>query len=281
MIPLRHEPTRPPARPRPLPIGNAGAVNLKKLCQGRRAAEALDDGVCRLHDESACSVIRYDSQQGVANSSTDARSADSYGSVMKLSPVNQWVAEALRRSGISQAELARRLTDELHREIDRAGVNKMTTGGRRVAADEMLAIEAITKVAAPSANVPKLVPMIDWVSAGKLAEPRSQIPVEDVPLLAFADLGRGDFFALKVMGDSMDRISPDNSVIVVNRAERQLIGGRYYVFSIRGETTYKMWHADPPYLAPYSTNPANQPIIVTRKLRLDVIGRVRRTVLDL
>ncbi len=50
---------------------------------------------------------------------------------------------------------------------------------------------------------------------------------------------------------------------------------------MRGETTYKMWHAEPAYLAPYSTNPANQPIIVTRKRDLNVIGRVRRTVLDL
>lgn len=125
------------------------------------------------------------------------------------------------------------------------------------------------------------VPLLSWVSAGKLADVHSQIPVEDVPLLAFADLGRGDFFALKVDGDSMDRVSPDGSTIVVNRAERTLIAGRCYVFSVRGQTTYKMWHADPVYLAPYSTNPANQPIFIKKKRDLGVIGRVRRTVLDL
>jgi SOS-response transcriptional repressor LexA len=125
------------------------------------------------------------------------------------------------------------------------------------------------------------VPLLSWVSAGKLSDTHSQIPVEDVPLLAFADLGRGEYFALRVQGDSMDRVSPDSSVIIVNRADRTLISGRCYVFSVRGETTYKMWHAEPAYLAPYSTNPVNQPIFFNRKRDLDVIGRVRRTVLDL
>jgi SOS-response transcriptional repressor LexA len=125
------------------------------------------------------------------------------------------------------------------------------------------------------------VPLLDWVSAGRLVEPRSQIPVEDVPLLAFADLGRGDFFALRVGGDSMDRVSPDGSVIVVNRADKTPVAGKPYVFSYRGEATYKLWHAEPPYLAPFSTNPAHQPIFVKNKRSLEIVGRVRRTLLDL
>ena len=125
------------------------------------------------------------------------------------------------------------------------------------------------------------VPLLSWVSAGKLIRGRVTIPVEDVPLLAFADLGRGDFFALRVEGNLMDRLSPDGSVIVVNRADRELVGGRCYVFSVRGETTYKRWHPDPPYLAPYSTNPTHQPIFVRRQKDLDIVGRVRRSVLDL
>lgn len=126
------------------------------------------------------------------------------------------------------------------------------------------------------------VPLLDEVVAGKLKSPSSQIPVEDVPLLAFADLGRGEFFALTVSGDSMDRVSPEGSVIVVNKADRQLVNGRCYVFSYRGETTFKMWQGgDNPHLAPYSTNPANKPIFFKRKSDLEVIGRVKRTVLDL
>lgn len=126
------------------------------------------------------------------------------------------------------------------------------------------------------------VPLLSWVSAGRLADATVDIPAEDVPLIPFADLGRGDFFALTVEGDSMDRVSPEGSKIVVNRADRTLIPGRCYVFSWRGETTYKRWQDDDqPYLAPYSTNPAHRPIFPKRKRDVEVIGRVRRTLLDL
>jgi SOS-response transcriptional repressor LexA len=125
------------------------------------------------------------------------------------------------------------------------------------------------------------VPLLDWVSAGRLSDPMSQIPVEKVPLLPFADLGRGEFFALTVAGDSMDRVSPEGSRIIINRADRTLVPGKHYIFAIRGETTFKVWQDDPPHLAPYSTNPANKPIFIRRRHDLEVVGRVRRTMLDL
>lgn len=127
----------------------------------------------------------------------------------------------------------------------------------------------------------RYVPLLSLVSAGRLTDRQSQIPVEDVPLLAFADLGRGEFFALRVEGDSMDRLSPDGSTIVVNRADRELVGGRCYVFMHRGETTFKRWHPDPARLAPFSTNPVHEPVFIKRQKDFDVVGRVRRTVLDL
>jgi SOS-response transcriptional repressor LexA len=125
------------------------------------------------------------------------------------------------------------------------------------------------------------IPLLSWVSAGRFADATSQLPSEDVPMMAFADLGPGDYFALKVVGDSMDRISPEGSVIVVNRADRTLVADRFYVFSVRGETTYKRWHpGDPQYLAPFSTNAHHDPIFVNQR-KFGVVGRVRRTVLDL
>lgn len=201
---------------------------------------------------------------------------------MNLPPINQWVAEALNLKGLEQAEASRLLSKELRRRIDRAAMNKIvTTGKRAVKADEMLAVEAITGVPIPSLHSVLNIPLLDWVSAGQLLETHSQIAEGDVERIPIAnDLGTGKFIALKVEGDSMDRISPSGSVIVVDLAERSLVTGRYYVFSIKGEATYKMWHADPPYLAPYSYNAANTPIFVKGK-NLAVVGRVRRTVLDL
>lgn len=158
--------------------------------------------------------------------------------------------------------------------------------GVKVTAQSILFDPVATRAAPMEQPTPRgggiiRIPQLSWVSAGKLVDASSQIPVEDVPLLAFADLGRGDFFALKVSGDSMDRISPDGSVIVVNRADRTLVAGKSYVFSVRGETTFKLWHPDPPYLAPYSTNPTHEPKFIKRRGDLEVVGRVRRTVLDL
>lgn len=127
------------------------------------------------------------------------------------------------------------------------------------------------------------VPVLDKVAAGKLRAPSSQIPAEDVPLLAFADLGRGEFFGLTVEGDSMDRISPDGSTIVVNRADRALVSGKPYVFSHRGEASFKLWRPEPPRFAPYSNNPMHEPVYVKSKAEAEkmVVGRVKRTVLDL
>lgn len=125
------------------------------------------------------------------------------------------------------------------------------------------------------------VPLLDFVTAGKLAFPSSQIPVEDVPLLAFADLGPGEWFALRVSGDSMNKVSPDGSIIVVNRADTHLVSGKCYVFAIKGETTYKRWQGgDQPFLEAYSTE-TYLPIFPTPKKDFAVVGRVKRTVLDL
>lgn len=228
------------------------------------------------------SDIRYKCKRAVAKSATDHRSGIRYVLKMKIAPVNQWVADIIDRSKIGQAGMSRELSKVLRRNIDRAAVNKMASGERAVAADEMLAMETISKISIPSAYSSMQVPVLEWVQAGKLAEPRSQIPAEDVPLLAFADLGKGEFFGLTVKGSSMDRISPEGSIIIVNRQDKTLVNGRCYVFSVRGETTYKRWHGgSTPYLAPYSTDPIHQPIMVGKKKDLEVIGRVKRTVLDL
>ncbi len=87
--------------------------------------------------------------------------------------------------------------------------------------------------------------------------------------------------SLPVQGDSMDRISPEGSFIVVNRAERRLESNKPFVFAVRGEATYKLWRPDPPSLFPFSTNPNNEPIFPKRRRDWEVVGRVRRTVLDL
>jgi SOS-response transcriptional repressor LexA len=124
------------------------------------------------------------------------------------------------------------------------------------------------------------VPIISMVSAGKLVDVREPIPEDEGRTILVDDLGSGDFFGLKVEGDSMDRVSPEGSIIIVNRRDRTLVAGKPYVFAVKGKATYKRWHPQPLYLAPFSWNPANDPIFVEKK-NLEVVGRVRRTMLDL
>jgi SOS-response transcriptional repressor LexA len=197
--------------------------------------------------------------------------------------MQQWVIAALAHAGLSQSELSRRLAAKLRRTPDHSIINKFLKSRRDISADELIAIEEITGHRRPveSASKIKEVPVVSWVSAGRLADASNQVPVNELPLLAFADLGRGDFFALRVEGDSMDRVSPEGSIIVVNRSDRELVSDRCYIFAVRGETTYKRWHADPPYLAPFSTNAMHEPIFIKKARDMEVVGRVRRTVLDL
>jgi acyl-CoA thioester hydrolase len=54
-----------------------------------------------------------------------------------------WLKSTIESAGYNQTALAKALTDRLGRSIDRAAVNKMVKGGRKVSADELLAIEEI------------------------------------------------------------------------------------------------------------------------------------------
>lgn len=126
----------------------------------------------------------------------------------------------------------------------------------------------------------RMAPLLSWVSAGRLSE---SVPTPDADQqVAVGDLPAGDYIALTVRGDSMDRCSPEGSIILVNRRDQTLQRGKPYVFSVRGEATFKLWEpGEPGYLAPYSTNPTNRPIFIKRKRDLFVVGRVKRTILDL
>ena len=71
---------------------------------------------------------------------------------LRSSMFAEWVAGALAYGNISQAECSRRLTEQLRRKIDAAAVNKIVKGTRALAADEMMAISAITGYPVPGAS---------------------------------------------------------------------------------------------------------------------------------
>lgn len=123
------------------------------------------------------------------------------------------------------------------------------------------------------------VPEISWVAAGALVEPSTQIEAGE-KTVEISDLGPGEFFATRVRGDSMDRIAPENALLIVNRQEVDLIRGRRYIFSLRGQTTFKRYGDDPPHLMPESLNPSHEPRILKASDRWSVVGRVRKVIID-
>ena len=120
----------------------------------------------------------------------------------------------------------------------------------------------------------RAIPVISWVAAGRLADPGIQVEPE-TETIEISGLEPGDYFGTRVRGVSMNRIAPDGALIIVNRADREPIRGRRYIFSHRGQTTFKRYGgADPTRLEPESTEEVDT-IFPKSDEDWNVIGRVR------
>lgn len=130
------------------------------------------------------------------------------------------------------------------------------------------------------ARSPIEVPVIGWASAGQVAD-IGDVEQGEEGTLVVGNLPPGQYFATPVKGDSMDRVAPEGASIIVNSADRSPRDGHFYLFSLRGETTFKRYRSKPVRrLEPASTNPAHEPIFLADK-GWTVVGRVVRSILDL
>jgi SOS-response transcriptional repressor LexA len=128
------------------------------------------------------------------------------------------------------------------------------------------------------------VPLISWVGAGQLGPVAPIDSIEAAGKIAVDRLPPGDWVALQVEGSSMDRIAVDGSTIIVNRRDKRLISGKFYVFMDKdGEATFKRYRTNPPRYAPYSTDPDEEPIYpdLERDRDWQVFGRVHRILIDI
>lgn len=200
-----------------------------------------------------------------------------------------------RRSelGLSQEEVAqrvRRLGGEIHQTgIDK--IEKRDTQRPRFLKEIAIALgvheewllsgrEPMERVTSPTATPPPVrVPIVTWVSAGAMA--RDDAQQEPIGEIDASDLDpKGQWIALRVEGDSMDRISPPGSVIFVNLRDKRLVTNACYIITNGdGEASYKRFRANPPRFEPVSTNPAHEPIFPDGEPA--VIGRVRRSFIDM
>ena len=123
-------------------------------------------------------------------------------------------------------------------------------------------------------------PLLSFVQAGALTDVGDIVPQSDAQRVPIGDLPSGNWIALRVHGDSMDRVAPEGSIILVDRSDKKLASNRYYVLSDRGEATFKRYTAKPvKRFEPFSLNPSHQAIYPSNGL--SVVGRVHRVIIDL
>jgi SOS-response transcriptional repressor LexA len=132
-----------------------------------------------------------------------------------------------------------------------------------------------------SAEHSAAIPLVSWVSAGALQRNEGVTNADVERFIRVADLPKGDWMALTVSGDSMNRIAPEGAVLIVNHSDDTLINDRYYVFALAtGEATFKRYRGGPqPMLQPFSTNPDHLSI-PAKDGEFYVVGRVRRIITD-
>lgn len=123
-------------------------------------------------------------------------------------------------------------------------------------------------------------PFVDWAAVGLYADP--QRPLEGGRQLG-EQFGRwpAGYFATRASDDAMNRLAPAGSYIVVDRNDRDLVEGRCYLGVLDGREIFRKWAGDPHRAEPYSNDPAFKTEFLSPHRRWQIIGRVRRTVLDI
>lgn len=190
--------------------------------------------------------------------------------------------EVLDETRMSQAELARRIGKQ------RQEVKRWYDGAYRLTPEiaEQIAQHlprTAEQLLFPHRSAETVVPLLSWISAGGLAEPRAVAAHDEaLEMIRWSLNEKGDWFALRVEGDSMNRISPPDSVIFVNRRDKRLVGNACYIIAdADGNASYKRYRTDPARWEPVSTNEAHEPSYVEHDGEPVIIGRVRRTLLSM
>jgi transcriptional regulator with XRE-family HTH domain len=171
-------------------------------------------------------------------------------------------------------------------DISVSQLSRFESGDREPRVDELLRVAARLRVpwqefVETSSTGWMAVPLVSAVSAGRLIEhPRLDALDEEFQHVYAAGLPSGDWVAMRVEGSSMDRISPPESIIFVDRRDKRLVPNACYVIDDPEEgATYKRFRPDPMRFEPVTFSDGHRTLFPENEPR--VLGRVKRTVLDL
>lgn len=156
-------------------------------------------------------------------------------------------------------------------------VAKLENRRMGLSADYLLEIAHVLQVSPaevlgdPIGGAVRLVPVIAQVNAGNYGDAVGEA-AELMPVPVH--LKGANLFALRPLGDSMDKIVADGGFVVVDPDQRELIDKKFYVLmNEHGETTFKQFCANPLSLLPCSTN-GDHVAIPVGSAPFTVIGRV-------
>ena len=121
--------------------------------------------------------------------------------------------------------------------------------------------------------------LISWVAAGELSEIINNFQPGDAEGWIDYPAKHDKIFALRVKGGSMNRVSPEGSIIIIDANQIEMTSNRLYVVGIGDEATYKRYRANPPRLEPDSTDPGHETIFLDGQ-DYQPLGRVLRTMMD-
>lgn len=175
--------------------------------------------------------------------------------------------------GLTRPQLAERMG------VSVSQITKLERGERRITTDWLASLASALGVRATELldEGPvglSRIPILAWVSAGDLATNDGA----EIGTIEVAGLPAGDWIALKVEGTSMDRISPPESLIVVDRADKRLVANACYVIAdADGQATYKRYRPSPMRFEPVSTDTSHEPIFPDQEPI--VVGRARMSIL--
>lgn len=143
--------------------------------------------------------------------------------------------------------------------------------------EELLELPSAGNVSAIEKPVQN-VPLVSWVMAGRLTETEDPYAVGDAADYIAVTHQLNTLIALKVNGQSMNRVAPEGSTVIVDYADKSLESGRYYVVKLGGDATFKRYRSNPDRLEPDSTEPHETVFIQSE---IEVVGRVIQVINEL
>lgn len=186
-------------------------------------------------------------------------------------PFGLRVRAARNAMEMSQAELAERLgtTKATISKIENSAIQPSLDWAERLAKalNTTLGILAGIGEAATLQGV-SLVPVIGMIAAGNWRE-AIQAPEDHIAVAS----AKPHMFALRIFGDSIDKVAPDGSYVTIDPTMPGLAdGGLYAVQNGEGEATIKRFRRSPDRLEPESSNPEHRTILLGAE-PITVIGR--------